>query len=147
MKHKLYCNAFLEARIKNKAKTLSSFAPLVKMKPEALRRKIRNEQYFTLGEIGNMISVLNVTNGNECRLLFFLHKENASMTHYNLYKAILGDNVPPIKIALELSMSLEDLFSKIMGEKEFRWNEVITIKEKFFPDYTMSSLFERGVSV
>ena len=145
-KKTFYSSAFLKARIKHDAMSMSSFAATIGVSPETLRRKIGRKQYFNIGEIYSMIEALNVVTASECTLLFFLSKENESKTHYNLYKAILDNDIPPIKIALTLGVPLETLFDKIMGAKDFRWNEVIAIKENFFPNYTMNSLFERGVT-
>lgn len=146
MNKNLFENAFLKARIKHDVITMANLAVIVRMKPEKLRAKIRGEQPFDIEEMDKIIDVLNVSSGSECCLLFFLHKDAGIKAHYNLYKAILENDIPPAKIALEIGVSLETLFDKIMGAKEFKWNEVIAIKEKFFQNYTMSILFERGVT-
>ena len=119
MNKNLFENSFLKARIKHDVMTMANLAVIVRMKPEKLRAKIRGEQPFDIEEMDKIIDVLNVSSGSECRLLFFLHKDAGIKSHYNLYKAILENDIPPAKIALEIGVSLETLFDKIMGAKEF----------------------------
>lgn len=144
MKQKIYSNVFLKARINHDAMSTENLATMVGMDAEDLQAKIDEEEYFDEVEMHNIVNSLNVSSGEECRLLFFFYKESEETSHINLYKAILDNDIPLIKVALEIKMPIKTLIDKISGNTEFRWNEVIAIKKKFFDNYSLEELFRKG---
>ena len=145
MKKKIFCSDFLKVRICHDAMSIDNLATMVNMTPETLQAKIEENEYFDLDEMNNILDVLNVSSKEECCLLFFYHEEDSKKAHFNLYKAIVESDIKPTTIALEMGVAVGTLINKIAGWSEFRWSEVIRIKEKFFPNYTLENLFERGV--
>ena len=147
MKDKIFCNDFLMMRINHDVMSIDNLANMLNMTTETLQGKLEDYEYLDLDDINDILNVLNVSSKEECCLLFFFHAEESKKAHFNLYKAIVENNINIVTVASEIGGTKATLVGKIAGRSEFRWSEVICIKEKFFPNYTLENLFERGVAV
>lgn len=49
-------------------------------------------------------------------------------------------------IAKELGITSRALNNKINGNSSFLWDEVLTIRDVFFPDYDLDSLFQKNTA-
>lgn len=144
MKNEFFCNDFLMMRINHDVMSIDNLANMLNMTTETLQGKLGDYEYLDLDEINDILNTLNVSSKEECCLLFFFRAEESKNAHFNLYKAIVENNINIATVASEIGVTKATLVSKISGRSEFRWSEVIRIKEKFFPNYTLENLFERG---
>lgn len=146
MKEKIFCNEFLMVRVNHDAMSIDNLASMINMTTETLQGKLEEYEYLDLDEISDILNVLNVSSKEERCLLFFFYAEESKNAHFNLYKAIVENDIDIKAVASEIGVTIGTLINKIAGRSEFRWSEVIRIKEKFFTDYTLDNLFERGVA-
>jgi len=146
MKDRIFCNDFLMMRIDHDVISIANLANMLNMTTETLQGKLEEYEYLDLDEISDILNVLNVSSKEECCLLFFFYAEESKNAHFNLYKAIVENDIDITAVASEIGVTIGTLINKIAGRSEFRWSEVIRIKEKFFTDYTLDNLFERGVA-
>ncbi len=139
-----YSGFFLKERIRHDTKTMGSFATVLHMNPRTFREKVRGRLYFSVGDIQNITTVLNVTSASEGEAYFFFHKDKEHCAYLKLYKALLKKGISINDVALTLRITIDMVFDKIMGKSDFYWNEAIAIKEKYFPEIPIGKLFERG---
>lgn len=59
----------------------------------------------------------------------------------NLFILMKENKITRSAVAKLLSISLQGLQNKILGETEFKANEMFAIKNKFFPDKSLEEIF------
>lgn len=143
--HPQYSGILLKERIKHNAKTMEKFANIVQMNPRTFREKIKGNRHFTWEEMQKVKTALGEISSAEAGAYFFLSKDMETNLYHKLFKSLLGKNIAFSELAAELKISLDALFDKITGKSDFYWEEATTITSKYFPEYSMAELFERGV--
>ena len=64
------------------------------------------------------------------------------MKYCNLEFEVYKNNIKKNDIAKELGIDVKTLKNKLDGITDFKWKEVCTIKNVFFPDKSITYLFQ-----
>lgn len=65
----------------------------------------------------------------------------------NLQILMINEKVSEKKLAEELNLTAKAIRYRLSGETEFKRSEMIIIKKKLFPNYTLDQLFDDEVKI
>lgn len=65
----------------------------------------------------------------------------------NLHILMINEKVTDEHIANELKLTIKAVRYRLSGETEFKRNEMLIIKKRLFPNYTLDQLFDDDVKI
>lgn len=65
----------------------------------------------------------------------------------NLQILMINEKVSEDDFARELNLTIKAVRYRLSGETEFKRNEMLIIKKKLFPNYTLDQLFDDEVKI
>lgn len=69
------------------------------------------------------------------------------MHNKNLRLLMINYGIADIDLAKELKLSLKAVRNRLLGKTDFKRNEMILVKKKFFPNYSMEQLFDDSMEI